>query len=110
MSSAHAPAKTPAHSMTARRTADAWKSDRHSPAPGTFLPVGGNITVSGVAYDTTATGSAGIDRVSVFLGDRDAGGTFWGDATLGQPSPQLGPDRASAGYSRRSPTLGSAST
>jgi pyruvate/2-oxoglutarate dehydrogenase complex dihydrolipoamide acyltransferase (E2) component len=76
-----------------------------SPGAGAELSPNGNVTVSGVAYDTTATGGAGIDRVSVFLGDRDAGGVFWGDATLGQPSPQLGGDRTSAGYSRRSPTI-----
>ena len=76
-----------------------------SPAPGAVLPVDGNVTVTGVAYDTSVTDGTGIDRVSVFLGNRDAGGTFWGDATLGQPSPELGADRSAAGYSRRSPTI-----
>jgi hypothetical protein len=48
----------------------------------------GSLVIQGFAYDDTAERGAGIDRVSVFLGDRDAGGQFLGDATLGIPNPQ----------------------
>ncbi len=75
------------------------------PNPGAEMPPGGNVVVQGVAFDTAATDGPGVDRVSVFLGDRDAGGIFWGDAQLGLASPQLGATRATAGYSRRSPTI-----
>lgn len=76
-----------------------------TPNPNAEISPGSNVTVTGVAYDTASTTGSGIDRVSVFLGDRDAGGIFWGDATLGQPSPQLGAAQNAAGFTRRSPTI-----
>src|SRR6187551_1324423 len=76
-----------------------------APNPNAEISPGANVNVTGVAYDTTSTTGSGIDRVSVFLGDRDAGGIFWGDATLGQPSPQLGATQTTAGFTRRSPTI-----
>jgi hypothetical protein len=76
------------------------------PNPGDALAPGSNVVVQGVAYDTASTSGPGIDRVSVYLGDRDAGGLFWGNATLGLPNPQTntGP-LASAGFSLRSPAV-----
>ena len=76
-----------------------------SPGAGAVISPGSNVIVQGVAYDATSSIGPGIDRVSVFLGDRDAGGIFWGDALLNQASPQLGGNLTSAGYSRRSPTV-----
>jgi hypothetical protein len=77
-----------------------------NPNPGDVLVPGSNVVVQGIAYDTAATSGPGIDRVSVYLGDRDSGGLFWGDAALGLPNPQAssGP-LASAGFSLRSPTI-----
>jgi hypothetical protein len=75
------------------------------PNPGAVIPPGGNVVVSGTAYDTSSPAGPAIDRVSVFLGDRDAGGIFWGDATLQQATPQLGGQLTAAGWSRRSPTI-----
>jgi hypothetical protein len=46
----------------------------------------GAMTIEGVAYDPIATEGIGVDRVSVFLDDRDMGGMFLGDAKLGQPT------------------------
>ena len=39
-----------------------------------------------LAFDRAATAGTGIDRVSVFVDDRDAGGQLVGDAVLGQPN------------------------
>lgn len=46
-----------------------------NPAPNDYLRRGRHI-ITGVAYDPAATSSTGVDQVTVFLGDRDAGGTF----------------------------------
>lgn len=45
----------------------------------------GDYVISGLAYvpNTSQTG-IGVDRVELFLGDRDAGGTFLGSAVPGQ--------------------------
>jgi hypothetical protein len=43
--------------------------------------------MQGLAFDRGATGGSGVDRVSVFLDDRDSGGQHLSDATLGQPTP-----------------------
>jgi hypothetical protein len=43
--------------------------------------------MQGVAFDRGATGGSGVDRVSVFLDNRDTGGQHLSDATLGQPTP-----------------------
>lgn len=77
-----------------------------TPNPGDVLASNSNVVVSGVAYDTAATADPGIDRVSVYFGDRDAGGLFWGNALLGQPNPLAGSGPlANAGFTLRSPTL-----
>jgi hypothetical protein len=46
----------------------------------------GKLIMEGVAFDPVATTGTGVDRVSVFLGDRETGGQFLGDAVLGQPN------------------------
>jgi hypothetical protein len=57
-----------------------------SPTPGaTLFP--DNITIQGFAADCHVDIGAGINRVSVFLGGRDAGGIYLGDAALRGPSP-----------------------
>ena len=76
-----------------------------TPNPGAVISPDSNVLVTGVAYDTASTSGPGVDRVTVFLGDRDAGGIFWGEAMLGLPSPQLGGNLTTAGFSRRSPSV-----
>ncbi len=43
----------------------------------------GSLVINGVAFDDNAETGLGVDRVSVFLGDRDLGGKHLGDAHLG---------------------------
>jgi hypothetical protein len=77
-----------------------------TPNPGDVLTAGSNVVVSGIAYDSTAASGTGVDRVSVYFGDRDKGGLFWGDAVRGLPNPQAGSGPLStAGFSLRSPTI-----
>ena len=57
-----------------------------NPQPGDLLPRG-KYVMQGLAFDRAAPGGAGVDRVSVFVDDRDAGGQHLSDATLGQPTP-----------------------
>lgn len=54
-----------------------------NPGPGDVLSQGDYI-VSGTAFDPSAAQGAGIDRVDLFLGQRDSGGAFLGEATPGQ--------------------------
>ena len=56
------------------------------PAPGAILSPD-NVDVQGAAVDCHVDIGAGINRVSVFLGRREAGGIFIGDATLRAPTP-----------------------
>ena len=56
-----------------------------NPQPGDLLPRG-KYVMQGLAFDRAATAGTGIDRVSVFVDDRDAGGQLVGDAVLGQPN------------------------
>jgi hypothetical protein len=67
----------------------------------------GRFTMQGVAFDKTATTGVGVDRVSVFLGDRDAGGMFLGDAKLGAPTTMPVPSDqfAMAGWTLVTPAL-----
>ncbi|MGI9147089.1 MAG: hypothetical protein ACR2IK_11135 [Chloroflexota bacterium] len=55
-----------------------------NPQPGDLLPRG-KYVMQGQAFDRTASSGPGIDRVSVFVDDRDAGGQLVGSAILGQP-------------------------
>jgi hypothetical protein len=67
------------------------------------------MIIDGVAYDDNAEAGAGVDRVSVFLGDRDEGGEFLGNAALGLHNPQAveggDPQFADAGWRLRTPVL-----
>jgi hypothetical protein len=56
------------------------------PAPGATLSQD-SVVVQGAAVDCHVDIGAGINRVSVFLGRREAGGIFLGDATLKAPTP-----------------------
>jgi polysaccharide biosynthesis protein PslG len=55
-----------------------------NPQPNDSLPRG-KYVMQGLAFDRAASNGSGIDRVSVFVDDRDAGGQHVGDAVLGQP-------------------------
>jgi len=63
-----------------------------NPSPADPLAVGG-LSMQGFAFDPSANQQeVGVDRVQVFLEDRDQGGTYLGDATLGQASPHAAGD------------------
>jgi hypothetical protein len=51
----------------------------------------GTMMIHGIAFDDSAERGLGVDRVSVFLGNRDDdnGALFLGHATLGLASPQI---------------------
>jgi hypothetical protein len=55
-----------------------------NPQPGDSLPRG-KYQMQGLAFDRAASSGSGVDRVSVFVDDRDTGGQHVGDAVLGQP-------------------------
>ena len=73
----------------------------NNPSPGDSLPVGG-LDVQGKAFDPAASidQASGIDRVQVFLEDRDRGGQYLGDARLGaiNPAAEPGSQFALAGW------------
>jgi hypothetical protein len=56
-----------------------------NPQPGDLLPRG-RYVMQGLAFDRAASSGSGVDRVSVFVDDRDAGGQKVGDGLLGQPN------------------------
>jgi len=56
-----------------------------NPQPGDLVPRG-RLVMQGLAFDRAASQGSGVDKVSVFLDDRDTGGQHLGDATLGQPN------------------------
>jgi len=56
-----------------------------NPQSGDLLPHG-KYVMQGLAFDRAAGAAGGVDRVSVFLGDRDAGGQLIGTGVLGQPT------------------------
>jgi hypothetical protein len=56
-----------------------------NPQPGDLLPRG-KYVMQGQAFDRAANSGSGVDRVTVFVDDRDAGGQHFGDAVLGQPT------------------------
>lgn len=55
-----------------------------NPQPNDLLPHAKYI-MQGLAFDRAANSGSGVDRVSVFLEDREAGGQLVGNAVLGQP-------------------------
>src|SRR5205814_7787637 len=55
-----------------------------NPQPNDLLPRG-RYVMQGLAFDRAANSGSGVDRVSIFVDNRDAGGLHVGDATLGQP-------------------------
>ncbi|HEY3060157.1 MAG TPA: hypothetical protein VGL99_14445 [Chloroflexota bacterium] len=57
-----------------------------NPAPGATI-LAGAYSIEGMAFDKSATQGMGIDRIDVFLDNRDAGGTFLGTAALGMNNP-----------------------
>jgi hypothetical protein len=57
-----------------------------NPQPGDFVPRG-RLIMQGVAFDRASNAGSGVDKVSVFLDDRDSGGQHLGDAKLGDPNP-----------------------
>jgi hypothetical protein len=69
----------PAPAMPAGKTVVLQISN---PDPGATVLAGDYVT-QGVAYDQAAMSGGGIDRVSIFLDDRDAGGLFLANATPG---------------------------
>lgn len=64
----------------------------NNPSPGDVLAVGG-LVIQGKAFDPAASPeqATGIDRVQVFLEDRDRGGMYLGDARLGATNPAAEP-------------------
>jgi hypothetical protein len=57
-----------------------------NPQPGATI-LHGPYSVSGTAFDPAASSGSGVDRVTVFLDNRDTGGQDLGDAQLGSPGP-----------------------
>ncbi len=54
-----------------------------NPNPGDVLSQGDYI-ISGTAFDPASSDGAGVDRVDIFLGDRDSGGVLLASATPSQ--------------------------
>ncbi len=69
-----------------------------NPQPNDLVPRA-RLNMSGQAFDRSSSQGSGIDRVSVFLDDRDSGGQHLGDATLAQANFNVTADfsRASTG-------------
>ena len=72
--------------------------DVGNPSSGDMIHVG-KLQIEGIAFDRAAEQSPGIDRIDVFLDDRDAGGTLIGHGLMGAPNPAPDdPDLAGAGW------------
>jgi hypothetical protein len=71
-----------------------------NPQPNDLLPRA-RLAMEGRAFDRSAASGSGIDKVSVFLDDRDGGGQLIGDAMLGKPNAAAW--NATADFSRASP-------
>jgi hypothetical protein len=82
-----------------------------NPQPGDTLLTGVEVVMNGVAFDSGSTSGAGISSVTAYLGARDAGGLFLGNAQLGQPNPtaSAGSQFANAGFTLRTPAMPSGS-
>jgi hypothetical protein len=60
-----------------------------APAPGTNVPAGASLRVSGWIVDQTAEGWAGFDELNVYLGKAGEGGTLLVQGTLGESRPDV---------------------
>jgi hypothetical protein len=56
--------------------------DVSNPSPGDTIHAGG-YAIDGVAFDKAAQSGSGIDRIDIFLGNRDDGGTMLTEVTPG---------------------------
>jgi hypothetical protein len=77
-----------------------------NPSPGDMLTPGA-LVMQGVAFDDDAEHGLGVDRVSVFLDEREAGGLYLGDASLGSSSNMVtsDPQFADGGWRLTTPAL-----
>jgi len=87
----------PALAQTATTTAplasdcSAIRFDLANPAPGSMIEPGG-LVLQGIASDSRAQGSIGVDRVDFFLDNRDQGGVSLGSAIPGTMAGPMGPN------------------
>jgi hypothetical protein len=78
-------ASTPASTSTTPVMSPAAESihlDVGNPSPGATIHVGGLI-IEGVAFDREAESGTGVDRIQVFLDNRDNAGVLLGEAVFG---------------------------
>src|ERR1700716_1500999 len=75
--------------------------DVGNPSMGDSVHVGGFL-IEGIAFDRAADEGSGIERIDVFMDDRDAGGTLVGRGALGAPNPVPDdPELAGSGWTAR---------
>ena len=75
--------------------------DVGNPSMGDTIHVGGFL-IEGIAFDRAADQGSGIERIDVFLDDRDTGGMVVGHGVLGAPSPVPDdPELAGSGWTAR---------
>jgi hypothetical protein len=65
--------------------------DLANPSAGEVV-LSGDYIISGMAFDPSATDGSGISKVDLFLGSRDEGGLFLGEAVPGAGSMQATAD------------------
>jgi hypothetical protein len=72
--------------------------DVGNPAPADTVHVG-RYMIEGIAFDSAAEQGAGIERIDIFLDNRDTGGVLIGSAQMGAPSPvPADPQLSDAGW------------
>jgi hypothetical protein len=75
--------------------------DVGNPSAGDTVHVGAFL-IEGIAFDRAADVGPGIERIEVFIDDRDTGGTLVGQGVLGAPSPEPDdPNLAGSGWTAR---------
>ncbi len=75
--------------------------DVGNPSPGDTIHVGA-LAIEGIAFDGASDESPGIERIDIFIEDRDAAGTLIGHGVPGAPSPTADdPDLANSGWTAR---------
>ena len=68
-----------------------------NPAPGDTIHLGG-LEIEGIAFDRASEDGPGIERIDIFLENRDLAGTLIGRAGMGVPTPEADdPPVANAG-------------